>query len=484
MVTVTLPSKTTLDPQAATLADVARAVELLRAVVRLPVPVGLSGAAAQQYVTLFSEAERAAASGVALFAPVVVETGEYTKGGHGSAADWLGSLSGSSKGAAKGRLAAATRAAKDPRLTEALHEGELSADQLKVVANSLGETPEASAELLDLLDQGASHRELSDAVTRKRAASRSIETERLRRARVHTNRHFRWGQDEDGGVRGGFFCDEVEFARVAPRLEAEAKRRWKAAANGHGVGVGDSLEAHRLDAFIDLLSGSGGFGSGDDDDGVDWEDGDEDSGEGGGRAGGGGGGDDGGGDGHRRGRGPLARTLIVVNAESLRRGTTEGDELCEIEGIGPVSVAAAKELLSEGGFQYLVKEGFDIKTVTKSTRVISNCIDMALVVRDRVCARPGCGNRLGLERDHWKLDYGQDGPTELENLVRLCPDCHKLKTDGGWRLEGRPGAWKWVAPAKPPSAAQMARNRKVAVAKAKGKSKAFVKKDPSGPSRT
>ena len=152
------------------------------------------------------------------------------------------------------------------------------------------------------------------------------------------------------------------------------------------------------------------------------------------------------------GPGPRPRTLIIVNAESLRRGTTEGDELCEIEGIGPVSVAAAKELLSEGGFQYLVKEGFDIKTVTRSTRVVANCIDMALVVRDRVCARPGCGNRLGLERDHRQLDYGNDGPTELDNLVRLCPSCHRLKTDGGWRLEGRPGAWKWVAPAKPPSA--------------------------------
>ena len=174
------------------------------------------------------------------------------------------------------------------------------------------------------------------------------------------------------------------------------------------------------------------------------------------------------------------RTLIIINAESLRRGTTEGDELCEIDGIGPVSVAAATELLSEGGFQYLVKEGFDIKTVTKSTRVIANCIDMALIVRDRVCARPGCGNRLGLERDHSKVDFGHDGPTELDNLVRLCPSCHKLKTDGGWRLEGRPGDWRWVAPPKPPSAQQMARIRKVAVAKAK----AFVKKDPSGPRRT
>ena len=91
------------------------------------------------------------------------------------------------------------------------------------------------------------------------------------------------------------------------------------------------------------------------------------------------------------------RTLIIVNAESLRRGTTEGDELCEIEGIGPVSVAAATELLSEGGFQYLVKEGFDIKTVTKSTRVIANCIDMALSsvtvsAPDRAVATPSASN--------------------------------------------------------------------------------------------
>jgi hypothetical protein len=230
------------------------------------------------------------------------------------------------------------------------------------------------------------------------------------------------------------------------------------------------LEAHRLDAFIDLMGGgsrgAGRHGGGGGDDGQDHDD-DE----------------GGGGPGPSGGPRPAApRTLIIVNAESLRRGSTEGDELCEIEGIGPVSVAAATELLSEGGFQYLVKEGFDIKTVTKSTRVVANCVDMALIVRDRVCARPGCAKRFGLETDHRAVDFGHDGPTELDNLVRLCPECHRLKTDGGWRLEGRPGAWEWVAPAKPPNAHQMARARKVAVAKAKAK--AFVKKDPSGPRRT
>jgi HNH endonuclease len=423
-------------------------------------------------VALFSEVERGAASGVALYAPRVLETGEYTRGGHGSAAEWLGRLSGSSSGAAKGRLAAAARAARDPLLTEALHDAELSTAELGVVSATLGEVPDAAGELFKLLDQGASHKELTDAATKMRANSRSREDERLRRARVHTDRHFRWGQAEGGGVRGGFFCDDVEFARIEPRLEAEAKRRWKAAGDG-----GDSLEAHRLDAFIDLMSG--GFRWAGEGEGVDGDD----EGDGGGPEGGPG-------PGRRAASGPLAgprplapRTLIVVNAESLRRGTTEGDELCEIEGIGPVSVAAATELLSEGGFQYLVKEGFDIKTVTKSTRVVANCIDMALIVRDRVCARPGCGNSLGLERDHRQLDYAKDGPTELDNLVRLCPSCHRLKTDGGWRLEGRPGAWEWLAPAKPPSAQQMARTRKVAVAKAKAKA-AFVKKDPSGPRRT
>jgi len=149
----------------------------------------------------------------------------------------------------------------------------------------------------------------------------------------------------------------------------------------------------------------------------------------------------------------------------LRRGTTEGDELCEIEGIGPVSVEAATELLSEATLRFIIRDGFDIKTVTKLTRDVAACIEAALIVRDRTCAVPGCPKRLGLERDHRCVDFGDDGPTELDNLVRLCPEHHNLKTHGGWRLEGKPGAWKWVAPAHPKSANYIARARKLAAAK-------------------
>ena len=462
-------------PEAASRAEIEQAIRLLRDVVRRQVPDALSGASARQFVTLFSEAERVAASGVALFAPRVVESGEYTKGGHGTAAEWLGALSGSSAGAAKGRLAAAARAAKDPLLTEALHDGELSVSELGLVTKTLSETPEASADLLDLMNRGASHQELSDAATQMRG-QRPQYGERATAAGPGPHQPpLSLGPRRTRGYQGRVLLRRggVRPGGTPPRSRGQAALEGRRERGGSGDGGGDSLEAHRLDAFIDLLSGSGAFGPGDDDEGDDDHGGAGEGGRGGPR-------------GHRGrsgpGPGPRPRTLIIVNAESLRRGTTEGDELCEIEGIGPVSVAAAKELLSQGGFQYLVKEGFDIKTVTRSTRVVANCIDMALVVRDRVCARPGCGNRLGLERDHRQVDYGNDGPTELDNLVRLCPSCHRLKTDGGWRLEGRPGAWKWVAPAKPPTAPQMARVRKVAVAK--GKAKAFVKKDPSGPRRT
>jgi hypothetical protein len=122
-------------------------VDNLAALLRAATPERCSGDEAQELAGLFSEAERIAASGVALCIPVVVQTGAYAKSGHGSAKEWLGSLSGSSANAAKGRLAAAERAAGDPLLTEALHEGELSAAQLNVVAQAAAEAPESTGPL-------------------------------------------------------------------------------------------------------------------------------------------------------------------------------------------------------------------------------------------------------------------------------------------------------------------------------------------------
>jgi hypothetical protein len=411
--------------------DLGAAVHQIQEVLRSATPESVSGDQARRFVELFAEAEMAGASGIALFTPVVVETGSFAKEGHASAQDWLGALSGSSAGAAKGRLAAAERAAVDPSLTEALHEGGLSSAQLEVVTKAAAEAPESTPNLLELLDQGASHQELSDAAARMKAAARSRESERARRDRVHAGRHIRAHQVDSGGVRGEFFCDEVRWARVAPQIEARAAALWKAA----GAGA-EPLEAYRLDAFLEVLAGSLELGGPRDPKGS-----------------------------SSHAKGVPVHAIVVIDAAALRRGTSQGDELCEIEGIGPVSVEAATELLSEASLRYVIREGFDIKTVTKATRDVAACIEAALIVRDRTCGRPGCGRRLGLQIDHREIDFGDDGPTELDNLVRLCPQCHALKTYGGWRLEGEPGAWKWIAPAHPKSAHYIARARRLAAAK-------------------
>jgi hypothetical protein len=391
-------------------------------------PGAISGDQALSMVSLFGAAERAAASGTALLTPVVVRTGSYTKAGHASAPDWLGAISGSSSGVAKGRLVAAERAADSPELAEALHDGHLSAAQLKIVADTSAVAPGAPGALLALIAKGASNQELSDAASRRRAAARKVECERERRARVHANRHFRWHQDDNGGIRGEFLCDEVAWAEVAAGLEADAKARWKAA----GAAGGEPLEAHRLDAFLALMAEAGGATG-------------------------------------RSGSGPGPRAVVLVDAEALRRGTTQGDELCEIDGIGPVSVDAATDLIGDAGLQFVVKDGMDVRTVTGTTRVIRDRINTALLVRDRHCVVPTCGKRLGLERDHCKVDYAADGPTEMANLARLCPACHNLKTNGGWKLGGGPGHWTWDPPNKPPSAGRINRQRKLTVARAKAK---------------
>jgi hypothetical protein len=375
---------------------------------------------------LLAEAERAASSGLALFTPAVVKSGSHAKAGHGSAAAWLAAVSGSSTGAARDRLVAAQRASAHEGLTGALHEARLSSAQLKVISDAESVAPGSGDTLLEQAEAGASLQEMSDNASRLRAVARSKETERARRDRVFTWRHFRWHQSPGGGVRGEFLCDEVEWARVAPGLEALTKERWKAGRQG------DSLDAHRMDAVLSLLSGgpksAGGAGA--------------------------------------EGR---PHTIVIVDAAALRRETTVGDEVCEIEGIGPVSVDAVVELVGEGGMQLLVKDGVDVRTVTSTRRNLPQRVEAALLVRDRTCVVPGCGLRRGLEADHCRIDYGDDGPTELGNLARLCPDHHDLKTYGGFRLEGGPDEWRWIAPEHPKSAGYIARARQMAAAKGKAK---------------
>ena len=71
----------------------------------------------------------------------------------------------------------------------------------------------------------------------------------------------------------------------------------------------------------------------------------------------------------------------------------------------------------------------------RATRLINRRLRRALEHRDRMCAVPGCDATRGLHAHH--IQHWEDGgPTELANLVLLCPYHHRLHHSGGITITG------------------------------------------------
>jgi hypothetical protein len=65
----------------------------------------------------------------------------------------------------------------------------------------------------------------------------------------------------------------------------------------------------------------------------------------------------------------------------------------------------------------------------RTTRTINRRLRRALEYRHRTCAVPGCGATRGLHAHH--IQHWEDGgPTELDNLVLLCPYHHRAHHRG------------------------------------------------------
>ncbi len=148
------------------------ALNVVRGVVHEMRPGAMSGAQAMAFARCLGEIEKTASSGLALLSPRVIETGVYSSDGHASAPDWLGALTGTSAGVAKGRLAAAERAAEVPELCEALRDGALSAPELSLVAKAGAAEPGAVPTLLEMVAEMASPQELAAEAEAAKAAAR------------------------------------------------------------------------------------------------------------------------------------------------------------------------------------------------------------------------------------------------------------------------------------------------------------------------
>lgn len=96
----------------------------------------------------------------------------------------------------------------------------------------------------------------------------------------------------------------------------------------------------------------------------------------------------------------------------------------------------------------LVFDGRDGKPVGvgRATRTVPRWMARQLRRRDRGCRFPGCGHTRWLHAHHI-IHWAAGGPTDMDNLLYLCPAHHRLVHEEGWRIEGSPaGQLVFVSP--------------------------------------
>ncbi|HTL84519.1 MAG TPA: hypothetical protein VL856_05010, partial [Acidimicrobiia bacterium] len=130
---------------------------------------------------------------------------------------------------------------------------------------------------------------------------------------------------------------------------------------------------------------------------------------------------------------PRSMGLIRADLEALQRGGVEGDEVCEIVGLGPIPVTTARKLLGDAVLKLVLTKGVDVMNVTHLGRSPTVAQQVALWWRSPECTAEGCTRTRRLENDH-RIDWVETHHTRLDELDPLCDHEHDLKTYSGWSL--------------------------------------------------
>ena len=104
--------------------------------------------------------------------------------------------------------------------------------------------------------------------------------------------------------------------------------------------------------------------------------------------------------------------------------------------LGPLlSEAERRYLICDATCEVWFERDGQVIGAGRATRLISRRLRRALEHRDRTCAVPGCGATRGLHAHHIR-HWEDGGPTELVNLVLVCPYHHRLHHRGVITITG------------------------------------------------
>jgi hypothetical protein len=355
--------------------------------------------------TTFDTIERLAGCAKTLLARRVEESGSWSAQGDRSPAAQLATVSGTSVPAARRMLETSKRVHDLPETAHAMRTGRLSAPQADLIAATATVAPADEHRLLDLAGR-TTLAELREECLRTKARVDPDGTHnrlrRERRLREYTDAEGAWNLIARGTADAGAMF-RTALDPVIDELFNHART----------TGQREPREAYAFDALIELARRAR--------------------------------------DGNTQPAGrpqPRFMALIRVDHAALQRGAVEGDEVCEITGLGPIPVRVARDLLGDAVLRLVITKGVDVAHVTHLGRSFTTAQQVALWWQSPTCTRAGCTATARLEIDH-RHEWAKTRRTRIDEADRLCTHDHDLKTYSGWALVHGTGRRPMVPPDDP-----------------------------------
>lgn len=140
-----------------------------------------------------------------------------------------------------------------------------------------------------------------------------------------------------------------------------------------------------------------------------------------------------------------AHELVVHIAHDALRDVPESSG-ASFENGTPVAVETARRLGCDGALLGVVEgDKGEPLAVGRRTRAVPSAIRRALRVRDGGCRFPGCDRSRYTHAHHIK-HWADGGETNLDNLVTLCSQHHRLVHEGGYGVRAKEGEIRFTRP--------------------------------------
>jgi hypothetical protein len=370
-------------------------------------------AEADAVVRRLDRIERSVAAAKLLLAGSVAESSVWRDEGFTSPAGYLASVTGSSMHAAHQAIAASKAL---PGLAEtrgALLAGTISTTQALVIADAAKHDPTAQQRLIRQA-KTASHKELRDEALRVKAKADPDPDATFER--THAERHCSTGTAADGAWTIHGSADPVQGSAVNAELDVLTDQIFRANRSADAV---EGRGQYRMDALALMAANSRAYRLG------------PESGK------------------KTKQAPPQHLALLRVDVAALQRGQVEGEELCEIAGVGPVPIAQARLILGDAALRVIITKGEDILNVTTVAHSPKQATKYAMLWSNPYCVVEGCGNTIKQFDHRTGVEYADTRHTTLSELDNPCSYHHMLHTRHGWALVEGTGKRPMVPPDDP-----------------------------------